>query len=63
VAPAERKAWRAAVGAAATAASLAFCAAAVAVHAEAPLQALASKAKGGKQKQQAGSSRGGSRRR
>jgi hypothetical protein len=69
--PAEREAWRAAVGAAATAASLAFCAAALAFHAEAPLQALASKAKRGKQKQQlpppqkqhAGSSRGGSRRR
>jgi hypothetical protein len=69
--PAEREAWRAAVGAAATTASLAFCAAALAFHAEGPLQALASKAKGGKQKQllppqqqqQAGSSRGGSRRR
>lgn len=71
--PAEREAWRAAVGAAATAASLAYCAAALAFHAEAPLQALASKGKAGKQKQlpppqpqqqqQAGSSRGGSRRR
>jgi hypothetical protein len=69
--PAEREAWRAAVGAAATAASLAFCAAALAFHAQGPLQALADKGKGGKQKQlpppaqqqQAGSSRGGSRQR
>lgn len=68
--PAEREAWRAAVGAAATAASLAFCAAALVFHAQGPLQALGEKGKGGKQKQlqapaqqqQAGSSRGGSRR-
>lgn len=69
--PAEREAWRAAVGTAATPASLAFCAAALTFHARGPLQALAEKGKGGKQKQlpppaqqqQAGSSRGGSRQR
>jgi hypothetical protein len=69
--PAEREAWRAAVGAAATAASLAYCAAALAFHAQGPLQVMADKSKGSKQKQlpapaqqqQAGSSRGGAARR
>lgn len=70
---AERNSWRASVAAAATAASLAYCAAALTFHAQRPLRALADKAKGaaGKQKQQlqppvqqqqATSSRGGSRR-
>ena len=70
---AERESWRASVAAAATAASLAYCAAALTFHAERPLQALAERSKkaGGKQhkqlpapaqQQQAGSSKGGSRR-
>lgn len=74
--PEERDSWRASVAAAATAASLAYCAAALGFHAQRPLQALADRAKGAarkqkqlppapqqqQQQQQAGSSKAGARR-
>jgi hypothetical protein len=45
--PEERASWRACVAAAGTAAALAYCAAALAFHAQQPLQVLASRTKGG----------------
>lgn len=68
--PEEREAWRACVAAAATAASLSYCAAGLAWHARGPLEQLGRKSggkSGGKQKQaaaaqQAGSSMGSRRR-
>lgn len=68
--PAERESWRASVAAATTASNIAYCAASLVFHAQATLQALAGKHAPGSSKQkptaaaqQAGSSRGGSRRR